>query len=191
MPPLFVQIMSVLDDDDKDKSNSNSQINAENSKSNQPFLVSSVTQKNAPASTITIFRSFETALSDSVFGLCNGLLYGAVWGMVTPFAPFVVQNSDAVKSAVSSKFPIRPFSSPKAMYQNSLLVGGLAFVWSLSTASIALIRRKQDGYNNLFGLSVSVGYSRFFLHSNARLLLHNRVVGGTICGGILISSIWS
>ncbi len=51
------------------------------------------------------------------------------------------------------------------------------------------MRRKEDLWNDLFGLAMIWPYYRFVLnHSESRLVLHNRIVGGSLAAAVVYAT---
>ena len=52
------------------------------------------------------------------------------------------------------------------------------------------MRRQDDVFNDFFGFAMILPYYRYILnHSEARLILHNRVVGGVFVASVLYGNL--
>jgi len=80
--------------------------------------------------------------------------------------------------------PLRPFSSLHAITSNALIFGSVVGVYNLSMKCMELARRKEDGFNSLFGLGAMAGYIQFISKTEERIVRHNRVVGWGLLGMI-------
>jgi len=129
------------------------------------------------SSDIGSIRSSSTVLAEGVFQGIQGAIYGAIWGLVTPF--HVPGSFGAITEAKTGLFQAaRPFSSITAVGCNAAIFGGIMGVQSLSSKALELARRRDDFFNNLFGLGVTYKYYTFFLgSSDKRLITHNRIIG--------------
>jgi hypothetical protein len=77
--------------------------------------------------------------------------------------------------------PVPPLSSLSAVPQNAIFFGAILGVQRFCSKSLELVRRQEDIFNDLFGFGMIWPYYHFLLsHSERRLLLHNRVVGGSV-----------
>ena len=77
--------------------------------------------------------------------------------------------------------PVPPLSSFSAGPQNAIFFGAILGVQRFCSKSLELVRRQEDIFNDLFGFGMIWPYYHFLLsHSERRLLLHNRVVGGSV-----------
>jgi len=56
--------------------------------------------------------------------------------------------------------------------------------------SMELMRRKEDALNDLFGFGMIWPYYHYLLnHSDRRLLLHNRIVGGVFSATVIYAAL--
>jgi len=86
--------------------------------------------------------------------------------------------------------PVPPFSSLSAVPSNAIFVGMVLGVQRFSAKSLELIRRKEDITNDIFGFAMIWPYYRYCLnHSERRLLLHNRIVAGTVITAIVYANL--
>lgn len=105
--------------------------------------------------------------------------------MVTPFhAP---GSAEAIKEAKTGIFKAaRPFSSLRSIAHNAAIFGTIMGVQRLSSKSIELIRQREDYINDIIGFGITFKYYGTFLSSSEkRLIMHNRVFGGTILAAII------
>jgi hypothetical protein len=115
--------------------------------------------------------------------------------------PFHIHYTEAATGIFR---PIAPFSALSAIPSNALFFGCILGVQRLSSKSLELFRRKEDVYNDLFGLVVLLPYHHYCLSSSAsphsennnnkpqrhsRLLTHNRAVGGIIVLSVLYANL--
>lgn len=86
--------------------------------------------------------------------------------------------------------PARPFSSVASIGHNAAMFGSIMGVQRFSSKSLAIIRQKEDLFNDLFGFGVTYKYVTYFLGaSEVRLIRHNRVFGGIFVGTIIFGHI--
>jgi hypothetical protein len=77
--------------------------------------------------------------------------------------------------------PVPPLSSLSAVPQNAIFFGAILGVQRFCSKSLELVRRQEDIFNDLFGFGMIWPYYHVLLsHSERRLLLHNRIVGGSV-----------
>ncbi|GAX26963.1 hypothetical protein FisN_9Lh266 [Fistulifera solaris] len=126
------------------------------------------------------YKSPKTVVAESVFQFMHGLIYGAAWGLVTPFpAP---GSAAAAREAATGIFrPVPVFSSLSAVPSNAIFFASLLGYQRFCSKGLELIRRKEDVYNDLFGFAMIWPYYSYILnYSERRLILHNRCVGGAV-----------
>ena len=69
------------------------------------------------------------------------------------------------------------------------MFGTVLAVQSVSCKSLELVRRREDGWNQLFGFAVAYRYYTYFLGSSEkRLIRHNRIVGGGLVAAIIYAN---
>lgn len=128
------------------------------------------------------YKSSSTVVAESVYQFLRGSLYGAIWGMVTPFQ--MAPESPGVFK------PAAPFSSLSSVYTNAAIFGSVLCVQRFGCKSLELMRRKQDVWNDLFGFGLAyMHYSTWLAKSERRLLMHNRVVGATVVGAVAYANL--
>ena len=124
----------------------------------------------------------------------HGSLYGAIWGLVTPFPS---PGSEASKLANQKAFrgeafrPVPIFGAPLSnIPSNALFFGSVLALQRFTSKSVELIRRKEDIYNDLTGFAALYPYYHYILnHSEQRLVAHNRIVGGTVILALLYANL--
>mmetsp|Transcript_20134 Transcript_20134/g.24059 ORF Transcript_20134/g.24059 Transcript_20134/m.24059 type:complete len:139 (-) Transcript_20134:52-468(-) len=119
----------------------------------------------------------STAIAEGVFQGIQGCIYGAIWGLMTPF--HVAGSPGAIAELKTGVFkPALPFSSIKSVGYNAAIFGSIMGIQRLSCKGLELARRREDYYNNIFGCAVAYKYYTFFLGSSERrLMMHNRTLG--------------
>jgi len=88
--------------------------------------------------------------------------------------------------------PVPPFGSSllSSVPSNAVFFGTILGVQRFAAKGMELIRRREDGYNDLFGFAVLWPYYRTFLgHSERRLVMHNRFVGGSVAAAVLYANL--
>lgn len=84
-----------------------------------------------------------------------------------------------------------PFSSLRAVSYNAIYFGCILGYQRFCCKSLELIRRKEDIVNDIFGFTMIYPYYRYILnHSEKRLLLHHRIVSGSIILSIIYTNIF-
>jgi hypothetical protein len=77
--------------------------------------------------------------------------------------------------------PVPPFSSLASVPQNAIFFGSILGVQRFCCKGMELVRRQEDIFNDLFGFGMLWPYYHYLLnHSERRLILHNRVVSGSV-----------
>lgn len=110
--------------------------------------------------------------------------------MVTPFHD-VPGSKAAIKEAKTGTFrPAKPFSSLRAIGHNAAIFGTIMGVQRFSSKSLEMIRQREDYVNDLIGFGVTYKYYVTFLStSEKRLIIHNRIFGGTILAAVIYANI--
>lgn len=89
----------------------------------------------------------STVLAEGVYQFLRGSLYGAIWGMVTPF--YAPGSQGFAKEAATGVFrPAPPFASLSAIPVNAAIFGTILGVQRLSCKSLELIRGREDVWND-------------------------------------------
>mmetsp|Transcript_19828 Transcript_19828/g.25530 ORF Transcript_19828/g.25530 Transcript_19828/m.25530 type:complete len:152 (+) Transcript_19828:179-634(+) len=139
----------------------------------------------ADSSGFVSYKSTKTVYAETVYQFIHGSLYGAIWGLVTPFpAPgseaSKVANTAAFRGEIFRAVPL--FGAPLAnMPSNAIFFGTILAVQRFTSKSVELIRRREDIYNDLTGFAALYPYYHYVLnHSERRLVAHNRMVGGAV-----------
>lgn len=134
------------------------------------------------------YRSPRTVVAESVYQFMHGCLYGAAWGLVTPFP--VPGSAAAAKEAATGVFTaVRPFAALSSVPSNALFFGSILFWQRLCSKSLELLRRKEGILNDVFGFAMLWPYHHFILnHSQGRLRAHNRVVGGAVVFSVVYAN---
>lgn len=85
--------------------------------------------------------------------------------------------------------PVPPFYSLSAIPSNAIFFGSILGYQRLCCKSLELIRRKEDAINDLFGFVMIAPYYHYVLnHSHARLVAHNRIVGGMVAASVVYAN---
>lgn len=126
-----------------------------------------------------------SVVADSVYITLLGASYGAAWGLVTPFHP--PRSKKALLETKTGQFkPARPFSSMASVGHNAAIFAAIMGVQSFSSKTLAFIRQKDDYVNQIFGCGVTYQYYVKLLgQTEKRLIMHNRIAGGCVLGGII------
>jgi hypothetical protein len=108
---------------------------------------------------------------------------------VTPFP--ALASAAAAKEAATVIFrPVPPFSSLSSIPTNALYFGCILGFQRLCSRTLELVRRKEDGINEIFGFGMIWPYYHYILnHSERRLLNHNRVVGSIMILSVLYANV--
>jgi hypothetical protein len=132
----------------------------------------------------------STVVSEGVYQFLRGSIYGAIWGMVTPFYP--PGSPGAAKEAVTGVFRAAPpFSSMSSIPSNAVLFGAILGVQRLSCKTLEMLRGKDDIWNDVFGFGVTYKYYQTFLaKTETRLLRHNRIVGATVFMTVVYANVF-
>ena len=86
--------------------------------------------------------------------------------------------------------PVPPFGALSSVPSNAIFFGTVLGVQRFCAKSLELLRRREDIFNDLFGFGMLWPYYRCFLnHSERRLIMHNRVVGGTVGAAVLYANL--
>jgi hypothetical protein len=85
-----------------------------------------------------------------------------------------------------------PFSSFRAISYNAIYFGCILGYQRFCCKSLELIRRKEDIVNDVFGFAMIYPYYRYVLnHSEKRLILHHRIMSGSIILSIMYATVFS
>lgn len=123
------------------------------------------------------YKSPKTIVAETVYHFIRGGIYGAAFGLVTPFHP--PGSKAALQEAKTGIFkPARPFSSLASVPHNAIIFGSLLGVQRLGSKTSEYVRNSQDPWNDLFGCAVAYPYYQHFLIKHVKI--HNRVVGGAV-----------
>ena len=131
------------------------------------------------------YKTPSTIVTETVYHFLRGGIYGAAYGLVTPFHP--PGSKEALAEASTGVFkPARPFSSLSSVPHNALIFGSLLAAQRFGCKSMEFVRGRQDPWNDVFGFCVAYPYYQRFL--TTRALLHNRVLGASIVAAVALSS---
>ena len=140
------------------------------------------------------FQSSSTVVAEGVYQFIRGSMFGAIWGAVTPFPDLTLAGASSVSSSASASAagsfrPAPIFASPKSIPHYAVTFGSVLAVQRMTSKFTEQIRRKDDWANELVGYGVAYRYYMAFLaHSQRRLLMHNRVVGGVMAVSVLYAN---
>mmetsp|Transcript_1823 Transcript_1823/g.2510 ORF Transcript_1823/g.2510 Transcript_1823/m.2510 type:complete len:146 (+) Transcript_1823:83-520(+) len=124
------------------------------------------------------YKSSETVVSEGVYQFLRGSIYGAIWGLITPF-PAPGSPAATLEMTTGVFKPAPPFSAISSVPSNAIIFGSILGVQRLSSRGLEQLRRREDWWNDLFSFGITYRYYTYFLASTERrLILHNRVVGG-------------
>jgi len=131
------------------------------------------------------YKGPTTIAAETVYHFLRGSLYGAAFGLVTPFHP--PGSPKALQEATTGKIlPAKPFSSLRAVPSNAIMFGSLLAVQRFSCKSMEYARSTQDPWNDLFGCCVAVPYYTQLVVQ--RGVWHNRIVGGLVMAAIVYAN---
>jgi hypothetical protein len=145
----------------------------------------------------------------------HGLLYGAAWGLVshtahvtlclrasaTHYSCLSLQvspiphtgSAEATRQLATGVFkPVPPFSSLSGIPSNALFFGSILGMQRFCAKSMELVRRQEDGLNDIFGFGMIWPYYRYVLnYSERRLLWHNRILGSAVVVSVVYANFLS
>jgi len=102
----------------------------------------------------------------------------------------LTKKSTMSKASGAILRPAPPFSSLTSIPSNMAIFGSVLAVQRVSCKMLELFRRRQDMWNEAFGFAVTYRYYTYFLvSSDARLIMHNRVVGGTVAAAVVYANL--
>mmetsp|Transcript_20485 Transcript_20485/g.46499 ORF Transcript_20485/g.46499 Transcript_20485/m.46499 type:complete len:144 (+) Transcript_20485:69-500(+) len=132
------------------------------------------------------YKSSKTIVAETVYHFFRGGLYGAAFGLVTPF--YEAGTKGAIEEAKTGIFKPAPvFGSLSSVPSNAFIFGSLLAIQRFTCKSAELLRGKQDPWNDAAGCLVAYPYYQTCLTKHA--LLHNRVVGGLLLASIAFANI--
>jgi len=132
------------------------------------------------------YKSPKTIMAETVYHFLRGGLYGAAFGMVTPF--YEAGSKGAIKEAKTGIFKPAPiFGSLSSVPSNAIIFGSLLAVQRFACKSVEFLRGKQDPWNDAFGCFVAYPYYQTCLTKHA--VLHNRIVGGLLVACIAFTNL--
>jgi hypothetical protein len=124
-------------------------------------------------------------VTETVYHFFRGSIYGAVYGMVTPF--YLPGSAGYIREQQTGIFrPAPAFSSPRAIPSYAILIGSLLAWQRACCKTLEYCRGKADLWNDTFGYFMVVPYYNICLTQHA--VMHNRLVGGAILGGMLVAN---
>ena len=134
------------------------------------------------------YKGPDAVISESVYQFLRGMCWGSVWGLVTPIYP--PHTLEAKREAATGIFKAAPpFKSISSVPTNALAFGALLGVQRFTCRSLELVRAQEDVYNDLFGCACMYPYFRLFMHTDRRLMLHNRAVGSALVLSVLYATL--
>jgi hypothetical protein len=92
-----------------------------------------------------------------------------------------------IEAATGIFKPAPPFSSLSSVPTNAIIFGSLLAVQRFGCKTAEFVRGHQDPWNDFFGCAVAYPYYQHFLVRH--VILHNRVVGGTIVLAIAYANV--
>jgi len=132
------------------------------------------------------YKSPKTIMAETFYHFCRGALYGAAFGLVTPF--YEVGTKGAILEAKTGIFKPAPvLGSLSSVPSNAIIFGSLLAVQRFACKSVEYLRGKQDPWNDVFGCFVAYPYYQTCLTKHA--VGHNRVVGGMVVLSIAFANI--
>lgn len=131
------------------------------------------------------YKNPSTIVAESVYHFLRGGIYGAAFGLVTPFhAP---GSPGAIQEAKTGVFkPAAPFSSLSSVPTNAIIFGSLLAMQRLSCKTAEYVRGVQDPWNDFLGCAVAYPYYQNVIVRHT--VLHNRVVGGIVVGAVAFAN---
>jgi hypothetical protein len=131
------------------------------------------------------YISPKTIVTETVYHFLRGSVYGAAYGMVTPF--YLPGSAGYIREQNMGRFlPAPAFSSPRAIPSYATMIGSLLAWQRACCKTMEYSRGKADLWNDVFGYFMVVPYYNLCLTKYA--VLHNRFVGGAILGGLLVAN---
>jgi len=131
------------------------------------------------------YKSPKTIIAETVYHFLRGGLYGAAFGMVTPF--YEAGSKGAIEEAKTKIFKPAPvFHSLSSIPTNALIFGSLLALQRFACKTSEFVRGKQDPWNDVVGVGVAYPYYQFFLTKH--VILHNRIVGGMLVASIAFAN---
>ncbi|KAG7340899.1 hypothetical protein IV203_024442 [Nitzschia inconspicua] len=131
------------------------------------------------------YVSPKTIVTETVYHFFRGCVYGAAYGLVTPF---YTPGSKGYRLEVQTGVfrPAPPFASSNnvatlfttTVPSYAVLMGSLLACQRASCKTLEYVRGKSDPWNDTFGYFMVVPYYQICLTKHA--LWHNRIVGGII-----------
>lgn len=131
------------------------------------------------------YKSPKTIVAETVYHFFRGGLYGAAFGMVTPFYESGTQG--AIREAKTGIFrPAPVFGSLSSVPSNALIFGSLLAMQRFTCKTAEFLRGKQDPWNDVAGCLAAYPYYQTCLTKHA--VLHNRVVGAALFASIAFAN---
>ncbi|KAG7338119.1 hypothetical protein IV203_034345 [Nitzschia inconspicua] len=141
------------------------------------------------------YISPKTIVTETVYHFFRGCIYGAAYGLVTPF---YTPGSKGYQLEVQTGIfrPAPPFASTNTVAtlftttvpSYAVLMGSLLACQRASCKTLEYVRGKSDPWNDTFGYFMVVPYYQICLTKHA--LWHNRIVGGIILTSLAIANCW-
>eukprot|EP00934_Nitzschia_sp_Nitz4_P000937 Nitzschia sp. Nitz4//scaffold96_size78090//20687//21285//NITZ4_005488-RA/size78090-augustus-gene-0.12-mRNA-1//-1//CDS//3329560555//937//frame0 len=134
------------------------------------------------------YKSPSSIVAETVYHFLRGGLYGAAFGLVTPFpAP---GSAAAIKEATTGVFrPVPPFQSLSSIPINALTFGSLLAAQRFGALTAEFSRGIQDPWNDVFGCAVAYPYYQSIICRYP--IWHNRVVGGGVLFAVAYANLSS
>ena len=105
------------------------------------------------------YKSPKTIMAETFYHFCRGALYGAAFGLVTPF--YEVGTKGAILEAKTGIFKPAPvLGSLSSVPSNAIIFGSLLAVQRFACKSVEYLRGKQDPWSKCtFSNSMGIIYS--------------------------------
>mmetsp|Transcript_23356 Transcript_23356/g.65159 ORF Transcript_23356/g.65159 Transcript_23356/m.65159 type:complete len:143 (+) Transcript_23356:145-573(+) len=132
------------------------------------------------------YKGPRTIVAETVYCFLRGSLYGAAFGLVTPFhAP---GSPGALKELQTGRFTPAPvFGSLRSVPSNAIVFGSLLASQRFGSKTCEWMRGQQDWWNEAAGCLVAYPYYQFCLVRNLRT--HNRVVGTILACSLVYANL--
>jgi hypothetical protein len=132
------------------------------------------------------YKSPTTIVAETVYHFLRGGIYGAAFGLVTPF--YAPGSPGALKEAATGVFKAAPpFGSLSSVPTNAIIFGSLLASQRFGCKSAEYLRGRQDPWNDVFGCAVAYPYYQYFLIKH--VTRHNRVVGGAFVLAVVYANL--
>jgi hypothetical protein len=132
------------------------------------------------------YISPKTIMTETVYHFLRGSIYGAAYGMVTPF--YMPGSPGYIQEQQTGIFkPAPPLASCwKAVPSYAVLIGSILACQRACCKTMEYMRGKSDPWNDTFGYVMVVPYYNICLTKHA--VRHNRMLGGVILASLALAN---